>query len=79
MKLPLGRRLIAMLPYALAFFILFFLAGVLLTTAITEMGVTAPIFTVASGTAIPLACGALAFLGALGVAMAEDAKESTSA
>ena len=75
MKLPFGRRVTAMLPYALAFFILFFLAGVLLTTAITEMGVTAPIFT---SMAIPLACGALAFLGALGVAMAEDASESVS-
>ncbi|KPV64075.1 MAG: hypothetical protein AOA65_1105 [Candidatus Bathyarchaeota archaeon BA1] len=74
MKLPFGRRVTAMLPYALAFFILFFLAGVLLTTAITEMGVT-PIFT---SMAIPLACGALAFLGALGVAMAEDAKEGTA-
>jgi len=73
MKLPFGRRITAMLPYALAFFILFFLAGLLLTTAITEMGVTSPVFTTM---AVPLACGALAFLGALGVAMAEDAKEA---
>jgi hypothetical protein len=64
-----------MLPYALAFFILFFLAGVLLTTAIVEMGATSAIFT---SMAIPLACGALAFLGALGVAMAEDAREATA-
>ena len=70
---PFGRRLTAMLPYGLAFFILFFLAGALLTAAITEMGVTAPIF---QGLAIPLACSSLAFLGCLGVAMNEDLRET---
>lgn len=77
MSTQFGRRLTGVLPYALAAFILFFIAGVLLVTALQAMGVTSPIFTAASGTALPLACGALAFLAFIGPSMTADLKESS--
>jgi hypothetical protein len=71
-----GRQLIAVLPYSLAAFILFFIGGDLLVTAIVAMGSTAAIFTAAGGTAVPLACGALAFLGTIGPTMTTYSKTS---
>ena len=76
MSTQFGRRLTGVLPYALAAFILFFIAGALLVTALQAMGTTAAIFTAAGGTAIPLAAGALAFLGFIGPAMTADLKEA---
>lgn len=73
---PIGKKLTAVLPYALAFFVLFFITGVLINTAIVDLGNTATVFTAAGGTAIPMACGSLGFLCAVGPTLTQDAKDA---